>query len=89
MYYIMGKLKDTYNKYKTTNRQKKKQQQESEQTIRIQIMQKELEQRWNTSVIYTCDHCLQEAYMSEVTHSQGYVTDEELILSSNYKLKHK
>lgn len=48
-----------------------------------------LEQKWNNNVIYTCNHCLQEAYNSELNSIQGYVTDEELIVSSKNKLKHK
>jgi hypothetical protein len=48
-----------------------------------------LEKKWNNTITYTCIHCLQEAYNSELNNIQGYITDEELIISSNNKLKHK
>ncbi len=48
-----------------------------------------LEKKWNNKVCYTCECCLQEAYLSEVNNKDGYVTDEELVLSSNNKLKYK
>jgi hypothetical protein len=48
-----------------------------------------LEKKWNNTITYNCSHCLQEAYNSELNNIQGYITDEELIISSNNKLKHK
>jgi hypothetical protein len=48
-----------------------------------------LENKWHNAVTYKCEHCLQEAYCSELNNTQGYITDEELIASSNNKLKHK
>lgn len=42
-----------------------------------------LEQKWNNTITYKCVHCLEEAYHSEVNNEQGYITDEELIKSSN------
>ncbi len=48
-----------------------------------------LENKWNNKVCYTCECCLQEAYLSEVNNKDGYVTDEELVKSSNNKLKYK
>jgi hypothetical protein len=48
-----------------------------------------LEKKWNNTITYNCGYCLKEAYYSELNNTQGYVTDEELIISSNNKLKHK
>lgn len=47
-----------------------------------------LENKWGNKVCYTCECCLKEAYLSEV-NKDGYVTDEELVLSSNNKLQYK
>ncbi len=85
----MGKLKDAYNKCKPTNRQIKKQKKDNDNNNKFNEMSKFLGQKWNNNVIYKCNHCLQEAYNSELNNIQGYVTDEELIMSSNNKLKHK
>jgi hypothetical protein len=52
-------------------------------------MIKILEQKWSNKVNYTCCHCLKEAYESVINEKNGYVTDEELIKSSNNTLKHK
>jgi len=85
----MGKQKDSYNKCKPTNKQIKKQKKDNSDNIKFNEMCNFLEQKWNNNVIYTCNHCLQEAYNSELNSIQGYVTDEELIVSSKNKLKHK
>jgi hypothetical protein len=53
-------------------------------------MRKGVKQKWkNNDIKYNCGYCLKEAYNSEINDSQGYVTDEDLIESSNNKLKHK
>lgn len=85
----MGKLKDTYNKIKPTNRQIKKQKNNVKINIKVNDMHNFLEKKWNNTVNYTCIHCLEEAYNNELNNEQGYVTDEELIKSSKNKLKHK
>lgn len=85
----MGKLKDSYNKCKPTNRQIKKQNKNNDDNIKFNKMRDFLEAKWGNTITYTCVHCLQEAYYSELNNTQGYVTDEELITSSNNKLKHK
>jgi aspartate carbamoyltransferase regulatory subunit len=85
----MGKQKDAYNKCNPTDRQIKKQKKNIANNNKINVMSKFLEQKWNNEVVYKCGYCLQEAYNSEVNNIQGYVTDEELIISSNNKLKHK
>jgi hypothetical protein len=48
-----------------------------------------LETKWNNTITYTCVNCLQEAYNSEINNYNGYITDEDLIKSSKYKLRHK
>ena len=48
-----------------------------------------LEEKWQNKICYTCINCLKIAYSSEISDSTGYVTDEELIESSNNKLLHK
>jgi hypothetical protein len=85
----MGKLKDNYNKCKPTNRQIKKQTNKMNDADRVHNMCHFLENKWHNAVTYKCEHCLQEAYCSELNNTQGYITDEELIASSNNKLKHK
>lgn len=85
----MGKLKDGYNKCKPTDRQIKKQIKNNNDNIKFNKMCDFLESKWNNTITYKCAHCLQEAYDSEVNNTQGYITDEELITSSNNKLKHK
>jgi len=85
----MGKLKDAYNKCKPTDRQIKKQIKNNADNIKFNKMCEFLEKKWNNTIAYKCVHCLQEAYDSEVNNIQGYITDEELIASSNNKLKHK
>jgi len=85
----MGKLKDPYNKCKLTDRQIKKQQKYNVDNIKFNKMRNFLEKKWNNTITYKCIHCLQEAYDSELNNIQGYITDEELIISSNNKLKPK
>ncbi len=85
----MGKLKDAYNKCKPTNRQIKKQKQNNTDKIEFNKMRDFLEKKWNNTIKYSCGHCLRDAYESELNDKQGYVTDEELIISSNNKLKPK
>ena len=85
----MGKQKNAYNKCKPTHRQIKKQKKDNINNNKLNEMSKFLEQKWNQNVVYKCSHCLQEAYNSENNNTQGYVTDEDLIMSSNNKLKHK
>lgn len=85
----MGKLKDNYNKAKPTQRQVNKNKQKQITDSNNIAMCSFLGKKWNNAVNFSCGHCLKEAYESELNNVQGYVTDEELIESSNYKLKHK
>ena len=85
----MGKQQDSYNKVKPTNRQIKKQNKNNGDNIKLNIMCDFLGKKWNNNITYKCVHCLEEAYHSEVNNIQGYITDEELILCSNNKLRHK
>ncbi len=85
----MGKLKNAYNKCKPTDRQIKKLNKNKSDTSKFNEMRDFLEKKWNNNVTYNCVHCLQEAYYNELNDTQGYITDEDLIISSNNKLKHK
>ena len=85
----MGKLKDAYNKCKSTDRQIKKQNKINADNIEFNKMRDFLEKKWNNTITYKCNNCLREAYYSELNDTQGYITDEDLIISSNNKLKHK
>ncbi len=85
----MGKLKDAYNKCKPTKRQIKKEKTNNVIDIEVNKMREFLEKKWNNNISYSCIHCLREAYFSELNDTQGYVTDDELIISSNNKLKPK
>lgn len=55
----------------------------------IEIMLSTLKKYYSNDIQYSCIHCLKEAYLSIIYDKTGYITDEELIKSSNYKLKHK
>lgn len=48
-----------------------------------------LEQKYKRTIKYSCVHCLKTAYESEINGITGYVTDDELVESSNGKLKYK
>ncbi len=85
----MSKLTDAYNKCKPTTRQIKKQKKNNADAVKFTKMRDFLEKKWSNTVNYQCVHCLQEAYYCELNNTQGYVTDEELIVSSNNKLRHK
>ena len=71
---------------KRTNKKEKTIKEKSENLSKMLTF---LENKWNNKVCYTCECCLQEAYLSEVNNKDGYVTDEELVLSSNNKLQYK
>ena len=83
------KMKLNYNSIKPTKRQQNKAIKEKENTYKINNIVSYLEKKWNNNVAYTCEHCLIDAYNSVLNNSSGYVTDEELITSSNNTLKHK
>ena len=84
----MGKMKTNYNIIKPTKRQQKKSIKEETERNNINVMTSYLEQKWNNKLNYTCNHCLLKAYNSVINDETGYVTDEELIISSNNTLKH-
>ena len=48
-----------------------------------------LEKTWNNKVQYTCLECLKTAYESVKQNKNGYITDEDLMESSNYTLRYK
>lgn len=48
-----------------------------------------LEKAFGRKVSWSCEHCLEEAFIA-VTHGKsGYVTDDELIEASGGRLEHK
>jgi len=48
-----------------------------------------LEKEWNFECKnYNCPNCLKKAYNCVINDTNGYITDDELIVASNYKLKH-
>jgi len=48
-----------------------------------------LEEKYKRKIKYSCIHCLQHAYKCELSGTYGYVTDDDLIESSNNTLRHK
>ena len=77
------------NKGKPTDRQIKKMKKQQKEDEDNSKMCEFLGKKWKNTITYKCSHCLREAYDSEMNNMQGYVTDEELIVASNNKLKHK
>ena len=69
------------------NRQKNKLKKKEAENAKLLHMKQILEEKWRKKVNYTCCHCLEIAYLCELQNTTGYVTDEELIISSNNKLK--
>ncbi len=67
----------------------KKEKAQKEKISKTKNMIEFLENKWKNKVCYTCESCLEIAYTSELSNTTGYVTDEELIESSNNKLQHK
>ncbi len=86
---MSGKLKKNYNSIKPTKRQQKKQVAKEKEAVDLNQMVQYLESKWKNKVTFSCSHCLTEAYTSVMNDTNGYVTDEELIKSSNNTLKHK
>lgn len=78
-------LRANYNKLKPTKRQQKKQKQQAA----FETMRAFLADKWNHEVKFTCFCCLETAYKSEMQNMAGYITDDDLILSSQGRLKHK
>ena len=70
---------------RTDKRFKKAQKKEEE----LEEIIKFLEKRYKRKIKYTCIHCLKHAYKCDKEERiNGYVTDADLIESSNNKLKH-
>lgn len=84
-----GKQMENYTAIKPTKRQQKKQARETQQAEETDKMINFLQAKWSNPVKFSCVHCLKEAYLSVVNQSNGYVTDDELIESSNNTLRHK
>lgn len=64
-----------------SRRQLKKQKREQYALIEEEKWVDYLEDKWKTKINYTCRHCLQEAYLSEINDVNGYVTDDEILES--------
>ena len=74
---------------KPTTRQLKKQVKKCAEEKQLHTICVFLGNKWKHPVVYKCIHCLREAYQSVLNDTQGYVTDDELIASSNNTLKRK
>ena len=74
---------------KRTKKTLKKIQQKDDELNKLNDMITFLEEKYKRTVKYSCVHCLKSAYESEINGITGYVTDEELVESSNNKLKYK
>ena len=74
---------------KRTKKTLKKIQQKDDEINKLNDMITFLEEKYKRTVKYSCVHCLKSAYESEINGITGYVTDEELVESSNNKLKYK
>ena len=85
----MGKLKDNLNKVNPTSRQIKKQQQKDNEQKELKKMVECLENKWKTTIQYNCENCVKTAYENTFNGTNGYISDEELINSSNNNLKSK
>jgi hypothetical protein len=88
--------KDSSKKSKSSSSSKGGKKQEAGATAPLSKTDKEkiqmityLESVYGNKVTSTCLYCLREAYLSEINHRNGYVTDEELIACSNGRLQHK
>lgn len=82
-------MQKNYNANKPTKRQTKKLKQLDMSLLKQQLMVNFLKNKWTNDVTFSCSHCLEEAYNSILNNEIGYVTDEELINSSNKTLQHK
>ena len=48
-----------------------------------------LEKKWKTTIQYNCENCVKTAYENTFNGTNGYISDEDLINSSNHNLKTK
>ena len=62
---------------------------DSKKNDKLNEMIRFLEEKYKREIKYSYFECLKIAYNSEKNGINGYVTDDELIESSNNKLKHK
>jgi len=74
---------------KRTEKQMKRMREKEEELNKRNEMIQFLGERYKKEIKYSCEHCLKIAYESEKNGTKGYVTDDELIEASNYKLIHK
>ena len=73
---------------KRTKKALTKIQQKDDELNKLNDMVIFLEEKYKRPVKYSCVHCLKSAYESEINGITGYVTDDELVESSNNKLKY-
>ena len=85
----INNLQKKSNAIKPTKRQIKKLKQLDTNLLKQKTMVSFLENKWKNTITFSCPHCLEEAYNSVLNDKTGYVTDEELIQSSNNTLQHK
>ena len=76
-------------KKKRKNTTTKKERARKRKELNIQHMIEFLEKTWNNKVQFTCLECLKTAYESVKQNKNGYITDEDLMESSNYTLRYK
>lgn len=85
-----GKLKSTYNSIKPTKRQGKKQKQNLLNEQLNKQMALTLENKLGNKINYNCEHCLKTAYdIITGCDNSGYITDDELLKSTNNMLRRK
>jgi hypothetical protein len=85
-----GKLKSTYNSIKPTKRQEQKTKKKllNEQLNKQMVLT--LENKLGNKINYTCEHCLKTAYnIITGCENNGYITDDELLESTNNVFKRK
>ena len=74
---------------KRTKKKLQKIQQKEDELNKLNDMIIFLEEKYKRTIKYSCVYCLKTAYESEINGVTGYVTDEELVESSNNKLQYK
>ena len=68
---------------------KKKRSKKLKKEKELKLMIETLESAWKTEIKYTCIECLKTAYLSVKNNTNGYITDDDLMESSNNTLKYK
>lgn len=74
---------------KLTKRQEKKQKKNEQMDMENKKMEEYLESAFHCKITYNCNNCLKEAYNALINNTDGYITDDDLIIASKGRLKHK